>query len=71
VTLVYFGGDSLPKPRRETPRDRVLSNEELRRVCQAATDEHFMIRALILLKVLTLQRGSEVASMRWDEIDWA
>jgi integrase len=60
----------MPKPTKERPRDRVLSHQELARVCHAAAHEHFMIHALFMVRVLTLQRANEVARMRWDEIDW-
>ena len=50
-------------------RERVLTDEELRRfwtACEALTDE---MAAFYKLRLLTAQRGGEVASMRWTDVD--
>ena len=54
--------------RQETPRDRVLSDDELKRVWLAANngDSGIIVRLLIL----TAQRRGEIAGLRWDEIDF-
>lgn len=61
----------LAKPADERPRERTLSDAELARVWHAASklpDPHC---DLIRLLILTGQRRSEVAGMKWTEIDEA
>jgi integrase len=50
----------------ERPRERVLSDSELRLVWNAAGDDHF--GTIIKLLMLTGQRADEIASLRWSEI---
>jgi integrase len=54
---------------RERPRDRVLSEDEIRAVWSALDDEHQVMAALIRLRLLTAQRGGELHGARWDEVD--
>ena len=56
-------------PTAERPRDRVLSDDELRDVWQAAGEIGGPFAALIKLLILTGQRRTEVAQMEWSEID--
>src|SRR5262245_60769482 len=60
------------KPGVETSRDRVLSDDELRLVWTACADERPEMCALQRLRVLTAQRGGELAQLRWRDIksDW-
>jgi integrase len=52
--------------RKETTRDRVLSDDELKAVWQACDDtDHAAILKLLLL---TGQRAAEIGSLRWDEV---
>jgi integrase len=54
-------------PNKETARDRVLTDEELAAVWRATeNDSHGPI---VHLLILTGQRRSEVAGMRWSELD--
>src|SRR5262249_54486450 len=55
--------------REEQPRDRVLSNGELRRIWNAAGDGAY--GTIIKLLILTGQRRSEISGLRWAEIDFA
>jgi integrase len=55
--------------REERPRDRVLSNDELRRVWNAAGADAFA--TIIKLLILTGQRRGELGGLRWSEIDFA
>jgi integrase len=63
------------KPAKETPRDRVLTDAELRAFWQATETlladrkgaVHFGL--LFRLLLLTAQRENEVAGMRWAEVD--
>jgi integrase len=56
-------------PSVETARDRVLSDDELKAVWQAAEALDQPYREFIQLLILTGQRRSEVAEMRWSESD--
>jgi integrase len=60
-------GIKLPSP--EQSRDRVLSDDEIRAVWQAANKLGGNFGALVKLLILTGQRRDEVAGMRWSEIN--
>ncbi|MEM1134015.1 MAG: tyrosine-type recombinase/integrase [Pseudomonadota bacterium] len=57
-------------PRREKPRDRVMSYDELKRVIKACREEPFPFGPYVLILMATAQRRSEVANMRWSEINF-
>ena len=60
----------LPAPSKERRRDRVLSNEELKKVWTALdNDKSSVIADAFKMRLLTAQRGGEVLSMRWSDID--
>ncbi len=54
---------------REIPRDRVLTEDEIRAVWKALDDEHVLMASLIRLRLLTAQRGGELQGARWEEVD--
>jgi ABC-2 type transporter/Phage integrase family len=54
------------KATEEIPRDRILSEEELRLIWQLAGDGEY--GAIIRLLILTGQRGEEVGGMLWSEL---
>jgi len=56
-------------PTAERARDRVLSDDELRRVWAAAEKLGRTFGPLVKLLALTGQRRDEVAGIRWDELD--
>jgi integrase len=56
-------------PSPETPRDRVLSMDELRLVWNAADDLGYPFSPITKLLILTGARRGEVSGMQWDEID--
>jgi len=62
----------IPKPGAEKSRERVLSDEEIRLVWQACADESPVLGALMRLRLVTAQRGGELARLRWTdrEGDW-
>ena len=60
----------ISKPAKENRRDRVLKEDEIRAVWQAMEAEQPLVAALFKLRLLTAQRGGEVASMRWEDIDF-
>jgi integrase len=59
----------LKPPHRERARDVVLSDEELLSVMNAARAEGYPFGNALEMLILTGQRRSEVAEMRWSEID--
>src|SRR5712672_2550352 len=56
-------------PALESSRDRILSDDELRMVWNAADGDGWPFGPLVKLLVLTGQRLGEVGGMRWDELD--
>jgi integrase len=59
----------IKRPSLERSRERVLSDDELRAVWQAAGRLNDPFGSLVRLLVLTGQRRGEVAGMRWSELD--
>jgi integrase len=59
------------RPGEEKQRERVLSDDELRRVWTALEGESPLITALFRIRLLTAQRGSEVHGAAWAELDLA
>jgi integrase len=58
-------------PAAETARDRVLSDEELKAVWQAAGALGHPYSTFVMLLILTGARRNEVAEMTWRELDFA
>ncbi|MFN7982484.1 MAG: tyrosine-type recombinase/integrase [Vicinamibacterales bacterium] len=59
----------IPKPGVEVARDRVLTVEELRALWATFDAFDAPMAALYKLRLLTAQRGGEVAAMCWDDVD--
>lgn len=59
----------IPKPGAERSRERVLSDDEIRLVWDACEAEATALCALMRLRLLTAQRGGELAHVRWTDID--
>lgn len=59
----------IPRPAPEQQRDRVLSDDELRRLWREFDALDPTMAAFYKLRLLTAQRGGEVASIRWQDID--
>jgi integrase len=59
----------IPKPGKETDRDRCLSDDELRAIWMAAEAVGWPFGPCVKLLILTAQRRDEVAHIRWSEID--
>ena len=53
--------------REERPRERVLSNDELQAIWNAAGDAVY--GTIVKLLILTGQRRSEIGELRWSEVD--
>jgi integrase len=54
--------------REERPRDRVLSDQELKTIWNALADDRF--GAIVKLLILTGQRKLEISDLRWAEVDF-
>jgi integrase len=59
----------IPRPGNETQRDRVLTEDELRTLWREFGNLEPEMGAFYKLRLLTAQRGGEVAAMRWIDID--
>jgi len=59
----------IPRPGKENQRDRVLSEGEIKAIWKALEKEKPIMAATFQLRLLTAQRGGEVHSMRWKDID--
>jgi len=59
----------VPQPATEKPRDRVLDNDEIKRMWTALEDFEPIIAASFKLKLLTAARDTEVRRMKWADID--
>src|SRR5438552_4163326 len=60
------------KPGREQSRERVLTEDEIRRFWAACDTQTPRVAAWCRLRLTTAQRGSELLKMRWQDIegDW-
>ncbi len=59
------------EPAKEMPRDRVLTDQELRLVWWAASAEGGSFGSILKLLILTAARRREVSHATWDEFDMA
>jgi integrase len=57
------------KPTKETTRDRVLTDNEIRRLWDACATQNAYVCAWFRLRLVTAQRGGELLQMRWQDID--
>jgi integrase len=62
--------DDVKAPVPEVPRERYLSNDELRRVLLAARELSYPYGIIVELLALTAQRKNEVARLEWDDINF-
>ena len=58
-------------PAEERQRDRVLSEDEIKKLWKALDEEDFSIAATFKLRLITAQRGGEVHTMKWPDLDFA
>jgi integrase len=61
--------EGMQLPARTTPRDRVLSDDEIRAIFRGAVAQGFPSGTIVLLLLFTGQRRNEIASLRWEYID--
>ncbi len=59
----------IERPAEERTRERVLTDDEIRAVWTALDEQPAAIAAAFKLRLLTAQRGQEVETMRWEDID--
>ena len=59
----------IDKPLTEAPRDRVLSLEEVRAIYQATFEIGPLWGPMFRLLILTAQRRSEIAKLKWGSVD--
>lgn len=59
----------IPRPGEENQRDRTLSDEEIKKVWKALNEDSTSLAASMKLRLITAQRGGEVISMEWTDID--
>ncbi|OLC78988.1 MAG: hypothetical protein AUH72_15155 [Acidobacteria bacterium 13_1_40CM_4_65_8] len=57
------------KPTKETTRERVLTDEEIRRLWVACETQNPYVCAWFRLRLVTAQRGGELLQMRWQDMD--
>lgn len=57
------------KPTKETTRERVLTDDEIRRIWDACATQNPYVCAWFRLRLVTAQRGGELLQMRWQDID--
>ena len=61
----------IPRPGVVKQRDRVLSEDEIRQLWRAFDALAPVMLAFYKLRLITAQRGKEVSSMRWADVDLA
>ncbi|MDP7223355.1 MAG: site-specific integrase [Alphaproteobacteria bacterium] len=59
----------VPKPAKEKPRDRVLTDDEILKVFNISDEFSYPFGPLFKVLMLTAQRRGEVSGMRWSELD--
>lgn len=61
--------EAIPNPSSDTPRDRYLDMKEVAAVYRVADLLGYPFTGFIKMMILTAQRRTEVASMKWGDID--
>ncbi len=59
----------IARPGIEQPRDRILTDDEIRAVWKACEQEPLAYGTAVKLRFLTAQRSGEITRMRWQDID--
>jgi integrase len=59
----------IPAPGQEHRRDRVLSEDEIKTLWKEFTKEELSVASTFKLRLLTAQRGGEVHSIEWHDLD--
>jgi len=61
--------NGLKRPHKEQSRDRVLKDDEIKRVLAACRNEAYPFRLYVPFLLATAQRRAETAAMGWDDVD--
>ena len=61
--------DHVAAPGEESRRDRVLTEDEIKTFWKDLSNEQLPIASTFKLRLLTAQRGGEVLSVEWKELD--
>jgi len=69
--LAYNPCFQVKAPGKETQRDRVLEEDEIRAVWDACEAIHPLFSAYFKRRLLTAQHAGEVRTMRWEDVDLA
>ena len=56
-------------PGKEQQRQRVLNTDEIIKIWNAFDNQDVIIGSMFKLRLLTAQRGGEIESMRWEDLD--
>lgn len=67
--IEHSPAEGIERPKAEASRDRVLTMEEIRRVYAAADLLGYPVGGFIKTLILTAQRRTEAAAMRWADLD--
>ena len=67
--IPYSPMTGMRAPTKETSRERVLEDDEMKTVWAAANTEKWPFGPIVQLLMLTGQRRGEVTGMAWDELD--
>lgn len=59
----------LPRPSKTRQRHHVLTEEDIRKFWDALAYESAVVAAALKLRLLTAQRGGEIVSLRWLDLD--
>ena len=65
----YNPSSNVKKLAKENQRERVLSDEEIGALWAAFKQQSATIGSMFMLRLLTAQRGGEIASMAWKDFD--
>ncbi len=60
----------VPAPAKEQQRNRVLSEQEIREVWRDLDVERLLVSSALRLRLLTSQRGGEVLTLRWQDLNF-
>ena len=60
---------SLPRPAKLKRRHHVLTEDDIRRFWTALEEESAVMRAVMKIRLLTAQRGGELLTMRWENVE--
>jgi integrase len=67
--LTHNPCNQVPAAADENQRDRVLNQEEIRAFWRACESENQLFEAMFKLRLVTAQRGGEVKTMKWSDVD--